>query len=318
MASPACSIRPWQPGDSLAGLTSLLHLAYAPLAAAGMNFSAATQTEAETADRLRGAHTWVVEQDGQLVGCVSANGAFDPNHHPWARALPWFYRQDLAHFHQFAVSPALQGRGIGAALLGTAEDWARRTGHRAMLLDTAMPATALRAHYARAGYQLLDTVQWPGKTYRSVVMAKMLADPAPGADDAEHRVAAVRCLWACIQARDWPAARARLADDASLYWRASGEHLLDAGAIVRVQQIYPEGWSLHIHQATAMADGRVHSLVEVRHGGQYFLAHTLWQFRGPLIVQADETWATWEAPPAWRTPQAIGAYRRDPAPGAAG
>jgi hypothetical protein len=62
---------------------------------------------------------------------------------------------------------------------------------------------------------------------------------------------------------------------------------------------------------TPMADGRVHSLVEVRHGSTCFLAHTLWRFRGALVVHADETWATWEAPPAWRTAEAIGAYRRD-------
>ena len=309
------TLRPWQHDDSVAELTTLLHVAYAPLGAAGMNFTAVDQSAADTAQRLQGAHTWVAFQGSRLVGCVSANGAFDPNHHPWARALPWFYRQDLAHFHQFAVSPALQGRGVGAALLGAAEAWARAAGHRAMLLDTALPATALRAHYARAGYQPLDEVQWPGKTYRSVVMCKQLAKPqagpAPSADDAEHHVAAVRCLWACFQARDWAAARARLADDASLYWRASGEHLLDADAIIRVQAIYPEGWSLQLVQATPLADGRVHSLVQVRHGGACFIAHTLFSFRAGLILHADETWATAEPPPAWRTAQALGAYRRD-------
>ena len=63
--------------------------------------------------------------------------------------------------------------------------------------------------------------------------------------------------------------------------------------------------------ATPMADGRVHSLLEVRHGGHSVLAHTLRRFRGALVVQADETWATWEVPPDWRTAEAIGAHRRD-------
>ena len=308
-------IRPWQAGDSLAELTALLHRAYAPLATAGMNFTAATQTEAMTERRMQGAHTWVaVRPDGTLAGTITATGPFDPNTQGWAHALPWFYRDDVAHFHQYAVDPGQQGRGIGAALLRAAEGWARDGGHRAMLLDTAEPATSLRQRYAHAGYADLAFVQWQGKAYRSVVMVKPLTPVAPVDTDAAHHAATVRALWASFQARDWAAARALLADDATLFWRASGEHLLDADAIIRVQVIYPEGWTLQVLQVTPMADGRVHSLIEVHHQGQVFLAHTLWRFRGALIVQGDETWATWETPPAWRTAEAIGAYRRDPAP----
>ena len=313
MASRPVLVRPWQAADSLAELTALLHRAYAPLAAAGLNFTAASQTEAMTLKRLQGAHTWVAVQGAELVGSITAAGPFDPHAQAWAHALPWFYRQDLAHFHQYAVEPALQGRGVGAALLQAAEAWARQQGHRAMLLDTAMPADALRQRYARAGYADIASVQWQGKTYRSVVMLKPLADPAPADTDPAHRAATVCALWASFQARDWVAARALLADDAKMYRRASGEHLLDADAIIRVNAIYPEGWTLQILQVTPLADGRVHSLVEVGHGDQRFLAHTLWRFVGPLIVQADETWATVEAPPAWRTAEAIGAYRRDQA-----
>lgn len=306
------ALRPWQPGDSLGALTALLHRAYAPLAAAGMNFTAATQTAAMTAQRMQGAHTWVaVQADGALVGTITAAGPFDPNAQGWAHALPWFYRQDVAHFHQYAVDPACQGRGIGAALLQAAEAWARGAGHRAMLLDTAEPANVLRQRYARAGYADIASVQWQGKAYRSVVMVKPLAMPAPADTDPAHHAATVRALWASFQARDWAAARGYLADDATLFWRASSEHLLDADAIIRVQVIYPEGWTLRVVEVTPMADGRVHSLVEVRHGNACFLAHTLWRFRGALVVQADETWATWEAPPAWRTAEAIGAYQRD-------
>ena len=131
-------VRRWQAGDSLAELTALLHRAYAPLAAAGMNFTAASQSQAMTQQRLLGAHTWVAVQGGQIVGSITAAGPFDPNLQAWAHALPWFYRQDLAHFHQYAVDPALQGQGLGAALLRSAEAWACGQGHRAMLLDTAM------------------------------------------------------------------------------------------------------------------------------------------------------------------------------------
>ena len=311
MATHPVQVRPWRAADSLAELTALLHRAYAPLAAAGLNFTAASQTEAMTQQRLQGAHTWVAVRAERLVGTLTAAGPFDPNAQAWAHALPWFYRQDLAHFHQYAVDPALQGQGVGAALLQAAEAWARSQGHRAMLLDTALPAAALRQRYARAGYADIASVQWQGKTYRSVVMLKPLADPTPADTDLAHRAATVCALWASFQARDWPAARAMLADDARLYWRASGEHLLDADAIIRVNALYPEGWALQILGVTPLADGRVHSMVEVQHGSRRFLAHTLWRFDGRLIVQGDETWASVEAPPAWRTAEAIGAYRRD-------
>ena len=116
-----------------------------------------------------------------------------------------------------------------------------------------------------------------------------------------------------VQARDWPGARALLADQATLHWPASGEHLLDADAINRVNAVYPEGWALHILEVTPMQDGRVHSMVAVRHGAQRLLAHTLWRFDGRLIARADETWATVQAPPDWRNAATLGAYRRDEA-----
>ena len=304
-------LRPLAPTDSLVALTALLHRAYAPLAAAGLNFTAASQTEAVTAERVAGGHCVVAVRGAQLLGTVTVARALDANRHPWARATPWYLRSDVAQLHQFAVEPTAQGTGIGRALMQAAEDHARGSGRRAMALDTAAPATALRQRYARAGYAERHDLQWHGKTYRSVVMVKPLATPPATDRDAEHRAATVRALWAHFQARDWAGARALLADDAQLYWRASGEHLLDGDAIIRVNAIYPEGWALHLHEVTPLADGRVHSLIEVRHGGQRFLAHTLWCLAGGLVSHGDETWATAEPPPAWRTAEAIGAYRRD-------
>ena len=316
MPAPAFHIRPWQPTDSLAALTALLHAAYAPLAVAGMNFTAASQSEFITAERLADGQCLIAVRGGALLGTVTVNGAFDANLKPWARATPWFYRADVAHLHQFAVVPGAQGTGVGRSLLQAAEAWAQSRGHRAIALDTALPALHLQQRYQRAGYAEVAQVQWGGKTYRSAVMLKTLADVSktlpPTELDTEHHAATVRCLWAHFQARDWPGARALLADNATLYWRASGEHLLDADAIVRVNAIYPEGWALHIGQVSPLADGRVHSMVEVRHGARRFIAHTLWRFAGRLIVQADETWATAEPAPPWRTAEALGAYRRDP------
>jgi GNAT superfamily N-acetyltransferase len=311
-AHAALQIRPLAPGDSIAALTALVHRAYAPLAAAGMNFTAASQTEAMTVDRIGDGHCLLALQGDTLVGTVTLAGAHHADRHPWARASAWLLRDDVAHLFQFAVDPAAQGVGLGRALMRAAEQHCLASGRRAVVLDTALPATHLRQRYARAGYVDQHELQWHGKTYRSVLMVKPLAAPAVAADDAEHRVATVRAFWAHFQARDWPAARGLLADDARLYWRASGEHLLDADAIIRVNAIYPEGWFIHQQQSSALVDGRVHSLVEVCHGDQRFLAHSLWRFDSAgRIVFVDETFATVEPPPAWRTAEAIGAYRRD-------
>lgn len=328
MSPPSpCTLRLLHDGDDLAALTTLLHQAYAPLGAAGLNFTAVDQTVDQTRARVQGGHCLVAVEPApagtgagagpadRLLGTVTLNRAFDPNRQPWARATPWFYRDDVAHLHQYAVAPAAQGRGIGGALLAAAEAWALQQGCRAIALDTALPAHHLRQRYAAAGYADVGDVQWAGKTYRSAVMLKALGGgTAPGADDPAHHAALVRCLWAHFQARDWAAARHLLADDAQLHWVASGEWLLDADAIIRVQVIYPEGWTLQVLEVTPMADGRVHSAIRVDHGRQTFYANTLWRFAAGRIAGATEFWATAEAPPAWRTAEAIGAYRREADP----
>jgi GNAT superfamily N-acetyltransferase len=180
-------LRPLQASDSLANITSLLNRSYAKLATMGLNYTAVDQTEAITASRVARGQCYVLEDVGQIIGTITVNGPFNPTTDPWARATPWYYRQDIAHLHQFAVEPSRQGEGLGHRLVDAVEAWAREHGYRAIALDTAMPATHLRALYAKRGYQDMDNVQWGGKTYRSVVMVKALVTPEPTVDDAEHQ-----------------------------------------------------------------------------------------------------------------------------------
>lgn len=305
------TIRPLAASDSLEALTALLHRAYAPLGAAGMNFTAVDQSVQTTRERAGRGHCLVAERAGAVVGTVTVSGAYDPNRDRWARATPWFYRGDVAHLHQYAVDPRAQRAGVGRALLRACEHWAGAHGHRALALDTALPAEHLRARYRAAGYVEVAQVQWDDKSYRSVIMVKPLADPTPGDDDAEHRAAIVRTLWACFEARDWTAARALFDAAAQMHWPASGEWFDDADAIIRVNAIYPEGWSIDVREVTPLADGRVHSWVTVTHGAEGFHAHSLWRFHQGRISAVTETWASAAPPPAWRTAAAIGAYRRD-------
>lgn len=126
-----------------------------------------------------------------------------------------------------------------------------------------------------------------------------------------QRIDQVNALWMLFEARDWSGARRLFDPHATLTWHASGERLLDADAIVKVNAMYPEGWSIRVIEVNPLRDGRVHSIVEVRHGAMRFLANSMFHFDDSgLIVRIDEYWATVEAPPAWRTADSIGAYER--------
>lgn len=172
------TLRPLADQDSLAQLTALLHAAYASLAARGLNFTAVDQSEATTRERLAGAQAWVVEQDGRLVGTVTASGPRLADASGLVDPPPALYTEpDVALISQLAVHPDHRGQGLGERLLDAAEAWARSQGYRRAALDTAEPAEDLRRRYARRGYAELGRVQWAGKTYRSVLMCKNLETP---------------------------------------------------------------------------------------------------------------------------------------------
>ncbi|MCK6426170.1 MAG: hypothetical protein L6Q75_13910 [Burkholderiaceae bacterium] len=130
-------------------------------------------------------------------------------------------------------------------------------------------------------------------------------------DVAADAVSTVRAFWHGLSLRDWAGARALLRDDATMHWVTSGEHYDDADAIIRVQVLYPEGWVLRVLNVDALADGRVHSVVEVCQDGRRYYANSRFCLEGGRIRQITEHWATWEAPPAWRTAERLGAYHRD-------
>jgi GNAT superfamily N-acetyltransferase len=300
-------LRPLATSDSLESLTALLHRAYSRLGAMGLNYTAVDQTVEVTAKRVASGQCFVAEHEGRIVGTVTVGGAWDVQRVPGARHCPWYLRRDVAHLHQLGVDPTAQGQGIGTALIAACEQWAREQGLGAIALDTAVPASHLRARYARLGYSDADEVQWSGKTYRTVIMVKALGGNVPSTDDHEHRCALVRALWAHVQARDWAAMQVAFHDDAVMGWPCSGERLHGAETIVRVNAEYPEGWSIAQHSVDALVDGRVHSVMQVTHGNGCFFANSRFTFRGTRIVSAIEHWATAEAPPAWRTRERFGA-----------
>ncbi|MCE4557300.1 GNAT family N-acetyltransferase [Roseateles cellulosilyticus] len=170
------TIRPLAASDCLTELTALLHASYASLAAQGWNFTAVDQPVDVTRDRLAGAQGFVAERGGRLVGTIAVRGpkpageAYIGDPSP-----PLFTTPGTAILSQLAVHPDCRGLRLGERLLDAAEAWARAQGLTQIALDTAEPATALRRRYERRGYVTVGSVQWRGKTYASVLMAKPLA-----------------------------------------------------------------------------------------------------------------------------------------------
>ena len=230
----AVHIRPLAARDSFVVLTALLHRAYAPLAARGVDFTAATQSAEVTRCRAAEGQCFVAELAGEVVGTVTVCGPYEVASAPWVADVPWFRDRDTAHFHQFAVDPRVQRRGVGRRLVQACEDWARESGFKRMALDTAEPAQELRALYRRLGYADVSQVQWRAKSYRSVIMQKSL-DRSPLR---EHLQTLARYnLWAtrrlCTELEPLPEADYRR--DVGLFFKSIhgtlnhllvGEHLL--------------------------------------------------------------------------------------------
>ncbi|MBB2486757.1 nuclear transport factor 2 family protein [Mitsuaria sp. WAJ17] len=112
--------------------------------------------------------------------------------------------------------------------------------------------------------------------------------------------ALVRRFWALYQARRWSEAQALLAPSAECLWWATQERFRGADAVVHVNAVYPEGWTIHLLDVQALADGRVLSLVRVDQDGHSFYANSYFLIRDGLIQQIDEYWSDVQAAPAWR------------------
>ncbi|MCC6575444.1 MAG: GNAT family N-acetyltransferase [Planctomycetes bacterium] len=161
-------IRPLQPSDSLEELTAMLHRAYKRLADLGFNYTAVNQSVEKTRERITGCDCFVAVAEGKLIGTVTVKlGPEDEP--PWAAG-----RTDCAHASQLAVDPPFRKTGLGRKLMDVAEDRARAAGFKFCVGNTSERADYLIAFYTGRGYEIVDHVQWPGKTYRSVVLAKKL------------------------------------------------------------------------------------------------------------------------------------------------
>lgn len=166
--SAQVAVRSFRADDSIDELTRLLHRAYAALARMGLNYTAADQSPETTRMRVEHGQCFVAIDRATIVGTILVNSVV-PN--PLGER---FGKPGVASIHQFAVAPHCRERGIGSLLLAHAESWVRRLGFAEVALDTAESTPQLVAYYVRRGYRSVTSVQWSGKTYRSVIMCKDL------------------------------------------------------------------------------------------------------------------------------------------------
>ena len=124
----------------------------------------------ETYDR-EGARFWVIEQDGELLGC----GGIAP-----------LKGGDSAtcELQKMYFRPELRGRGLGARLLGLCLEGARDSGYRRCYLETLGRMEHARRLYRRYGFEDLDAPL--GDTGHCACNSWMALDLNPSPEVANH------------------------------------------------------------------------------------------------------------------------------------
>jgi GNAT superfamily N-acetyltransferase len=106
-------------------------------------------------DRLE---AWVAEDDGTLLGHLSLHGTDASRARPqWREALPVPVER-LAVVSRFFVGIHARRRGVGAALMGRAEEHAAARGLR-LVLDVAAHNRSAIAFYERRGWRGVGTAE---------------------------------------------------------------------------------------------------------------------------------------------------------------
>ncbi|MEV7186430.1 GNAT family N-acetyltransferase [Kitasatospora sp. NPDC093102] len=164
-------MRRFTEGDSVAGLTRLLHRAYADHASAGRLFFASYQSTQDTADRVAKGECWLAVRGAELLGSVTVAAPY---------AVPEAYPAPVGagSFWQLAVDPARQGTGLGQRLLTLAEERIVALDSTKAVIDTSTQAVDLIGWYHRRGYQPIGRWRWDVTNYESVVLLKDLAEAA--------------------------------------------------------------------------------------------------------------------------------------------
>lgn len=97
---------------------------------------------------------WVAEADG----CIAGISAITTDQEPEYAAVGWDIAEEAIVTHRLAVSPAMRGRGIAAALLEKAESEAKRRGINILRIDTNTENKATQRLFPKLGYTFAGEV----------------------------------------------------------------------------------------------------------------------------------------------------------------
>lgn len=225
---------------------------------------------------------------------------FEPEHTQHVvvegRRVGFLSLKTLSHelrLNHLYIDPAEQEHGLGHEVLGWVCDEADRA-QLPVALCALKGSDAVR-FYLRHGFALTGEGEWD---YDFVRMPLSTG------------VRAVRAWWQALQARDWARASALLRSDLQAQWWTSGERFDGAAGFIQAQSRYPEGWTIHLIEVSALQDGRVVSVTRVDHPPQQFFATSFFHLEDGLVFAIDEYWATVEAPPSWRSAAALPGWQR--------
>lgn len=168
------AIRRLRSGDSLDGLTSLLHNAFGELALRGIDCQCASQSVERTRERVERGECFIAVSGGEVIGTVTLE------HVDRGSSIAAYRDPATASLHQLAVDPTRQGEGVGRSLIAYAGAWARARRYERLALDTPEGAQRQRAWYFDRGFDILETVHVQGRRYASVVLARWLTPAASG------------------------------------------------------------------------------------------------------------------------------------------
>lgn len=80
-----------------------------------------------------------------------------------------------ARLNQVAIPRSIRGHGIAADPRRRGRIWAASQGASSIGTDTAIPAVHLVQLFSSWGFEQVEEIHWPGKTYESLVMTRPLS-----------------------------------------------------------------------------------------------------------------------------------------------
>jgi ketosteroid isomerase-like protein len=112
----------------------------------------------------------------------------------------------------------------------------------------------------------------------------------------------VRAYWGRIEARDWDAVGALLAEDVEVEWPHTLERFRGRDDVVGVNREYPEGWRIEVLRVLGAGDVVVSEVRVPFQDQAVFLVASFFEVRDGLIRRATEYWVETghQEPPRWR------------------